>query len=707
MKVKKQKYGSIQEQRRAIRRSYRGLMEAFYSLNEAREDRVSRIARWYKALSEDANNDKDAISKEDAKEIANYIEDNKEYFTKGGHDATLVIMPFGVANPDDKSYVINTFTRVLDDCLSGALKLRKKNALIRKRYKLQPWQSFPGESTGNFNIVAVGLPGGSKSSTTSSWCEAHNIKLVKFNAQMEEIQNAITGLTTLSKDENGNIITAIAPSDALEPIEVNIDSSTGHKTPIRVIDTSSYVFKKRKDDMGRDLPDVIDVKGTLANVIDPNVEYLDPREVEDRRVYLGSVLYLDEFNRQVEMSKRQALTGLINDKVIYKHDYRNTLLFTISTINPAVPSDPGAASLSQMEIQRFARSIDFNSNVKDAYAYFRWHAEQELKGELDLRRPDVVDSVLSTLRQYNLAISILSAAPNVSRVDPDTAKAYLGKLFFTGDPDSVSPEQAVDPSVFHFTQVSEISSYDNRDIVVDNPLASVAGGDEKSHSLETYNQVSQRDLTTLIENSDGYIEKFLDIVSHDRNILDFTRKMYQTILSKAVQPTTKQLLSLMAELADEDTDKYDDIADVVDRIGRQEIKGTPTPSHPSRSGGNNNGKGGKGGDDGKGGGGGAAPSPVEPGPDDPNDPQSGGGAMAVPRDDEDEPEAGKPARPDPDSKEFFKGSDGGKGASPKPEPEPDYFDDILNFGDSESESGQVKGGAGEDDDEFPDIDDYF
>ena len=83
----------------------------------------------------------------------------------------------------------------------------------------------------------------------------------------------------------------------------------------------------------------------------------------------NSVLFLDEFNRQVKPHIRASLLTLINEHEIGGEDKDangestgvhkfNNLLFTIACINPSVPTDKGAAPLNDAELSRFAAILD-------------------------------------------------------------------------------------------------------------------------------------------------------------------------------------------------------------------------------------------------------------------------------------------------------------------------------------------------------------
>jgi hypothetical protein len=72
-----------------------------------------------------------------------------------------------------------------------------------------------------------------------------------------------------------------------------------------------------------------------------------------------SVLFLDEYNRQVKQQIRASLLTLVNEHRIVgdgprgQHEFKN-LLFTIAVMNPAVSTDRGAAALIDAEKTRYA-----------------------------------------------------------------------------------------------------------------------------------------------------------------------------------------------------------------------------------------------------------------------------------------------------------------------------------------------------------------
>ena len=159
----------------------------------------------------------------------------------------------------------------------------------------------------NCNILLIGLPGSAKTASVKSWAESLNAKGTKIN------------LVPINAKNND--------------LEAYINGFTGRDqdNPNRVRQLYS---------------------SGLAALDKPN-----------------SVLFLDEFNRQVKPHIRASLLTLINEHEIGGedvdangestgiHKFKN-LLFTIACINPAVTTDKGAAPLNDAELSRFAAILD-------------------------------------------------------------------------------------------------------------------------------------------------------------------------------------------------------------------------------------------------------------------------------------------------------------------------------------------------------------
>lgn len=89
----------------------------------------------------------------------------------------------------------------------------------------------------------------------------------------------------------------------------------------------------------------------------------------------NSVLFLDEYNRQVKPHIRASLYTLINEhKIVGEgpnglHEFKN-LLFTIAAINPSVKTDKGAAPLNDAEKSRFWWTLeDMDSDAATTLEY--------------------------------------------------------------------------------------------------------------------------------------------------------------------------------------------------------------------------------------------------------------------------------------------------------------------------------------------------
>lgn len=99
-----------------------------------------------------------------------------------------------------------------------------------------------------------------------------------------------------------------------------------------------------------------------------------------------SVLFLDEFNRQVKPQIRASLLTLINEHKIVGdgddglHEFKN-LLFTIAAINPAVPTDKGASSLIDAEKSRFIYKLkNMDSDPATTIEYLTKYYNKKISG---------------------------------------------------------------------------------------------------------------------------------------------------------------------------------------------------------------------------------------------------------------------------------------------------------------------------------------
>lgn len=165
--------------------------------------------------------------------------------------------------------------------------------------------------TGNTNVLVTGLPGSSKTAVVYEWAKRNGINVHYLDAKNNDLEADINGYVLRDNtNQEGNAV-AKAYSKVLDPLDR------------------------------------------------PN-----------------SVLFLDELNRQTNSSIRASLLTLVNEKCVSGPDEtgrRNfpNLLFTIACINPATPTDRGAADLNDAEKTRYAYSVEFDSSVDTALDYFK------------------------------------------------------------------------------------------------------------------------------------------------------------------------------------------------------------------------------------------------------------------------------------------------------------------------------------------------
>lgn len=160
----------------------------------------------------------------------------------------------------------------------------------------------------NCNVLLIGLPGSAKTASVYDWAKGKgsDVNLVYVNAKNNDLEAYINGYTLPDKADT---------------------------------DYVKQAYSKN-----------------LSELDEPN-----------------SVLFLDEYNRQIKPHVRASLLTLINEhyivgndpdprdpegkKRLKTHTFKN-LLFTIACINPAVPTDKGAAPLNDAELSRFAAILD-------------------------------------------------------------------------------------------------------------------------------------------------------------------------------------------------------------------------------------------------------------------------------------------------------------------------------------------------------------
>ena len=203
-----------------------------------------------------------------------------------------------------------------------------------------------GIKSGN-NVLIVGLPGSGKTATVYDWAKARgNVNLVYINAKNNDLEAYINGYTVRDA-ENPNKVRQ-AYSDNLAALEA------------------------------------------------PN-----------------SVLFLDEYNRQIKPNIRASLYTLINEHKISgegdnkTHEFKN-LLFTIACINPAVPTDKGAAALNDAELSRFKDILDkYDSDSATTIDYLTKQYDKLIK-RLDKNNEYYREDLEDYLRIQDLGVFIAS-----------------------------------------------------------------------------------------------------------------------------------------------------------------------------------------------------------------------------------------------------------------------------------------------------------
>lgn len=203
----------------------------------------------------------------------------------------------------------------------------------------------------------------------------------------------------------------------------------------------------------------------------------------------NSVLFLDEYNRQVKPHIRASLYTLINEHKIAgegdnkTHEFKN-LLFTVACINPSIPTDKGAAPLNDAELSRFLYHLRADSDKESAKDYITKHFDKAIAG-LDPNDEFYLEDLEAYLRIQDLGIFILEH----EGFDFDTAE----------------------------------------------DLEDLASEQKKMHN--------QRAFAEVLVASEGDVDEFGNLIKDTANFLDKVTQKYMEILSDYRTPTLEELLN--------------------------------------------------------------------------------------------------------------------------------------------------------------------
>ena len=208
----------------------------------------------------------------------------------------------------------------------------------------------------------------------------------------------------------------------------------------------------------------------------------------------NSVLFLDEYNRQVKPQIRASLYTLINEHRIVGDDvdkdgnstgthYFKNMLFTIAAINPAVPTDKGAVELNDAEKSRFWWTMD----------------------DMD---SDPVTTIEYLTKYYN---------KEINKLDPES-ETYRERLE-------------------RFLRILDLGSF-----IVSHPKFSYDTRDDLEDLAYTQaNLLCQRSLTQGLNNSEGDAKMFKFWVEKGAKFLEKNTEMFRDILREYVVPSFEEL----------------------------------------------------------------------------------------------------------------------------------------------------------------------
>ena len=288
-----------------------------------------------------------------------------------------------------------------------------------------------GATKSGFNVLIIGLPGSGKTASIEDWAKSKGINLVSVNAKNNDLEAYINGYSTKRPDN-----------------------------PLKV----TQAYSDNLDDLEKD----------------------------------NSVLFLDEYNRQVKPHIRASLYTLINEHKIggdgpHKQHHFKNMLFTIAAINPAVPTDKGAAELNDAEMSRFWWTLDdMDSDPETTIEFLTKYYGDKLIKKLDPASEDYRQNVEDYLRILDLGIFIVSHP----KFEYDTRKDLTALSL---------------------------------------PRGGAGSGTTKPNLL------CQRSLTQGLHNADGDVEEFRDWVAYGARFLPRDEKNLLEILKEYITPTFESL----------------------------------------------------------------------------------------------------------------------------------------------------------------------